>query len=138
MVNTIYDKARVQLLTAEFDWLSMPLVLTAWSGTPTFIPTDETIADVVSHGAVELGSSMAITAQSVFPNGTAQTNRVVIPAVPIGPMVTWFIMSKKHSTHTQSQPILFIDTAEGLPFDPNGLDIAVEPDWLQSRGWFRP
>lgn len=137
-MNNIYDLARYQLLTADFDWDAIPLVLSAWTGTPTFVPTDETIADILGHGASEVGHSMEITEQSVIPNGTAQTNRVLIPAVPVGPMVTWFTMSWKKSTHNQSQPILFIDTAEGLPFDPNGLDIAVEPDWLQSRGWFRP
>jgi hypothetical protein len=138
-MNSIYDLARVQLLTKQFDWPTMPLVLSVWTGTPTFVATDEHISDIMAHGATELGYSMPITQQTVFHNGTAQTNRVIVPAVPIGPMVTWFTMSKKHATvHTESQPILFIDDAEGLPFDPNGLDMAIEPDWLQSRGWFRP
>ena len=36
--NNIYDLARYQLLTAQLDWRAIPLVLTAWSGSPDFDP----------------------------------------------------------------------------------------------------
>ena len=139
-MNGIYDLARYQLLTAQFDWQTIPLVLSAWGGTPMFVPTDQTIADVASHGSPELGTSIPITAQSVAINGTAQTNHVLIPPIlPAGPIVTWFTMSRQYpTTHAFSQPILFIDEADELPFDPRGLEIIVQPDWLDERGWFRP
>jgi hypothetical protein len=138
MPNTIYDRARVQLLTAQLDWRTIPLVLTAWSGTPAFNPLHQIIADIVAASGVELGHSMEITEQSVSADGTAQTNEVVVPGVPVGSMVTWFTMAWLNATYAQSSLILFIDDAEGLPFDPNGLDMLVTPDWLENRGWWRP
>ena len=136
-MNDVYDFARVQLLTAQLDWRSIPLVLTAWSGTPLFVPSHQVIADIAASIA-ELGHSMAITEQSVSADGTAQTNEVLIPGVPVGPDVTWFTMAWLKPIYTQSSLILFIDDAEGLPFEPNGLDIVVTPDWLENRGWWRP
>jgi hypothetical protein len=138
MPNSIYDQARYQLLTAALDWRSVPLVMSAWSGTPLFEPTDQTIADILLHGFTELSYSMPITGQKVSTDGTAQTDPVVIPGVLIGPDVTWFTFARKNVTHELSELILFIDQAEGLPFEPNSLDIVVQPDWLQGRGWWRP
>jgi hypothetical protein len=138
MANAPYDKARVQLLTAGLDWRTITLTLSAWGGIPSFDPTDDMISDITARGFTELGISQPITAQAVTANGTAQTNTVVIPAVPIGPSVTWFTMSWSQTIHAQSQPILFIDTADDLPFVPNGLDLVIQPDWLQNRGWWRP
>jgi hypothetical protein len=131
-VNGIYDQARYQLLTAQLDWRAVPLVLSAWGGTPLFDPTDETVADIIAHGFTEIGTSMPITHQTVSTDGTAQTDPVLIPAVPIGPSVTWFTFA------AASQLILFIDDADELPFVPNGLDLIVQPDWLAGRGWWRP
>ena len=137
-MNTIYDAARYKLMTAAFDWTATDLLLTCWSGTPVFVPTDQTIGDVGIHGPVERGSSLPITSQSVTPDGTGQTNKVVIPAVAVGAPITFFTMSDRKPTHSLSELILFIDEAEDLPFDPNGLDMVVYPDWLQQRGWWRP
>jgi hypothetical protein len=130
-MNTIYDQARYRLMTQQLNWLTSNLVLTAWSGVAVFAPLDEIISDVATHGPVERGTSLPITQQTVAPDGTAQTNQVVIPAVPIGDPVTFFTMSNGN------QLILFIDEAEGLPFVANGLDMVVNPDWLQQRGWWK-
>ena len=27
---------------------------------------------------------------------------------------------------------------DNLPFTPDGLDLVVQPDWLEGRGWYRP
>ena len=77
------------------------------------------------------GSSLPITSQTVAPDGTAQTNQVIIPGVPIGAPITFFTMSDA------DQLILFIDEAVELPFVPNGLDMVVQPDWLEQRGWWK-
>lgn len=138
MANEIYDLARVQLLTAALDWTAIDLQLIAWSGTPDFKPTDTKLADIKARGGVELGTSMAIVWKGVSADGSAQTDDVVIPSVPIGPAVTWFTLGRSGSPHDNGQPILFIDDAVNLPFTPNGLDMVVTPDWLLSRGWFKP
>jgi hypothetical protein len=137
-LNNIYDHARYQLLTAGIDWRTVPLVLSVWGDEPLFDPTDKTIADIQTHGFAELGYSMTITGQAVSNDGTAQTNPVLIPGIPAGSLVTWFTFAWKNVTHVNSQLILFIDQAEGIPFEANGLDVVVQPDWLQERGWWRP
>jgi hypothetical protein len=138
-MNSIYDNARYQLLTAQLNWLTMPLVLSAWGGTPGFFPADVKIVDLVTRGFTELGFSMAIVGQTVTPDGFAKTNPVLIPEIPVGPSVTWFTFSRLNtSSHTQSQLVLFIDQADVLPFVPNGLDLVIQPDWLAKRGWWRP
>lgn len=136
-MNVPYDQARYWLVRAELNWAFTDLVLVAWAGVPNFVKTDKTVANVVARGVnLLLGFSQVITQKSVATDGAAQTNDVIIPAVPIGPAVTHFTMCRRNVTPNLSELILFIDEAEGLPFAPNGLDIEVRPDWLQNRGWF--
>ena len=80
---------------------------------------------------------MPITAKSVSPDGTAQTNPVLIPACRSARRLSYFTMCEKHATIFNGKLILFIDEALELPFDPNGLDMVVQPDWLQKRGWWQ-
>jgi hypothetical protein len=120
-MNGIYDAARYKLMTALFDWTKTDLLLTCWSGAPTFVPTDTTIADMLTHGVVDRGSSLPVTSKTVAPDGTAQTNQIVIPGVAIGDPITFFTMSEKKPTHNLSELILFLDEA---------LD-------LQKRGWWK-
>lgn len=132
-MNNVYDDARVKLLTALFDWTAYDLRLVAWSGTPSFLPTEKTVSQITGRGYAISGTSQVITSKTVSVNGTAQTNQLLLPAVPVGPPVTWFTMTK-----AGTDLILYIDDAEGLPFTPNGLDVPVTPDWLSNRGWWRP
>jgi hypothetical protein len=130
-MNTIYDAARYRLMTAGFNWTTADLLLTAWSGALVFDPGDEMLSDVVARGAVPRGVSDPITSQTVAPDGTAQTNQVVIPNVTIGAPISFFTMSDG------DELVLFIDEAIELPFIPNGLDMVVQPDWLSQRGWWK-
>jgi len=138
-LSNIYDWARAQLLTANLDWLDVNLVVSAWAGTKTFVPTDTTIAHVKARGAVERGYSLPIALTSVSTDGTAKTDPVLIPAIAPGTPILWFTMSEVASPHDNSKLILFIDHAiPELPFVPNGLDILLQPDWSTGRGWWRP
>jgi hypothetical protein len=138
-MNKPYDLARYKMLTAAFDWTAMELRLAAWGGTPDFVPADQQISDINARPAnAMLGYSQEITEHTVSPDGTAQTNQVIIPDVPVGQAVTWFTLVRFAAVPADSELILFIDDAIELPFDPNGLDIVVNPDWLSQRGWFRP
>jgi hypothetical protein len=139
-VNSLYDSIRYELLTGVFDWTAIDLQLIAWRGTPQFVATEKTVTNFKAHGAAtEAGRSLDITSQTVSANGTAQTNQVVIPAVPVGAALTHFTMVRKHPTVPDSSDlILYIDEAFELPFVPNGLDMLIQPDWLTNRGWWRP
>ncbi len=136
MANAPFDQARYFWATAGLDWRVTDLVLVAWAGTPNFVKTDKTVADIVTRGVTTLlGFSQVITAKSVAADGAMQTNDVIIPGVPVGPAVTHFTMCRRNATPNLSELLLFVDDALGLPLDPNGLDIEVTPDWLQQRGW---
>ena len=137
-MNAPYDIFRYSLLTALIDWRTENLVLSAWVGTPDYDPEDRTVNDIKLRGNVEAGYSLPINGTSVTMDGTAQTDQVLIPDVPIGPDVTWFTLARSNATHDLSELVQFVDEAENLPFTPNGLDIVVQPDWIQQRGWFRP
>lgn len=131
-MNQPYDIARYRFVTADFNWLTTDLRLTAWGGVPQFVATDTMVSDLTVRGTPLLGTSQPITLKSVTSDGTVQTNQVLIPNVPIGPDVTHFTMSD-----TSGRLILFVDQALDLPFTPTGLDMVVQPDWLEQRGWFR-
>lgn len=136
MVNKIYNVARFQMVTAAFDWIGFDLALIALRGAPAFVATDTTLTLVLSHGATQAGVSLAIGGKVVLPDGTVQSNPVVIPGITAGADVTHFVMVKKTLVLGNSTPLEFIDDAEGLPFVPNGLDLTIQPDWLAQRGWF--
>ena len=137
-MNDIYNQTRVELLTGGFDWTSEAMRLVAWAGTPDFNPVDETVANILTRSGVMIGFSEEITSQTVSSDGTAQTNTVLIPLSVVGPEVTWMTFVKTALTQADSELVLFIDDAIDLPFDPRGLDIVIQPDWLQQRGWWRP
>jgi hypothetical protein len=137
-MNSIFNISRYNLLVGNFDWIGADIRLVAFSGTPVFIETDSTVSQFKARGAVESGWSLAITSKTAAADGTAQTNQVVIPAVPVGPDITHFLMVKRDpAVQDNSELILFIDDAFELPFTPNGADLIAQPDWLAQRGWFR-
>ena len=136
-MNQIYNNARYRMLTATLNWLSEPMVLSAWSGTPDFNPVDKVIGEIKVRGNIELAWATPIT-QTVTFDGIAQTSNVIVPGIDVGETVTWFTMSDRFPSHDASELILFIDDAYELPFYGNGLDMEVRPDWLDNRGWFRP
>jgi len=132
-MNSIYDIARFRFAMAQLDWTQAPLILLAYSGTPLFVPEDQTIAQIDGRGqTLRIANSQAILSKAVSAEGYLQTGNVMFDAIPIGPPVTHFIMSLSATT-----PILFIDEAYDLPFEPNGLDVIITPDWLEQRGWGR-
>jgi hypothetical protein len=138
-VNQLYNNAAYRMSVGAFNWLATDILLVAWGGAPDYNAADLTIAQIKARGNVELGGpSLPVTGQTVAPDGTCQTNVVIIPDIAPGETVTWFTLCDRKSPHDSSQPILYLDEVVDLPYDGNGLDMAVQPDWLTQRGWFRP
>lgn len=137
-MNQIYDISRYSMLTNQFDWLTFNLLLYLFSGSPVFDPTDITMADVTAANPGLVGTSQPVLGNAVTADGTAQTGPVLVPLVPIGPNVTFMVMAIATGVFATGKPVLLVDDAEGLPFTPNGLDMVIQPDWAQARGWYRP
>ena len=133
-MSEIYDRARYDLLTGALPWLTTDVGLAAFSGAPVFDATHGTMAEVLAANPAPAYASLPVTGMGAATNGTAQTDPIVIPGVPIGPDITFFVMFKVSS----QLPIILIDDAVELPFVPNGLDLVVSPDWAYQQGWFRP
>lgn len=137
-MNNVYARARYEFVTGAFNWPALNVVLVAMRGTPDFVETDVTMQQIIDRVIdPPLGYSLEVTSMTVATDGTTQTNQVVIPSVPIGNDITWFVLAERQNPLPLSQPIMFIDEAKDLPFVPNGLDVVVQPDWLENRGWFR-
>lgn len=136
-MNGIYDIARHSFAIANVDWRAIEAFLIAWGSVPDFNPADDTVADIKARGNTELARSLAITSKSVAATGAMQTNNVVIPGVAPGPTIRWFTMCYAGATDALTMPLLFIDDAEDLPFECNGLDVIVQPNWAEARSWGR-
>ena len=135
----IYNTTRVRLLKAAINWDTINLVAIAWAGDPDFNPEDDEVQDITVRGRVtKLGESLAINHTSVAPDGSAQTDQVLIPGIPVGQLVTWITLCERSANPDLHKLLIAVNDAVGMPFDPNGLDIIVNPDWLSARGWYRP
>ena len=138
-MNSIYDNARFKLNTAGLDWRVADLRLVAWGGPPTFTPNLLTVNDKMVEGLTTLLKiSDPVVGTAVTATGLAQTDPIIIRTVPIGMPVTHFTMVQYVTSDAMSELLLYIDDAVNLPFTPDGLDLVVQPDWLEGRGWFRP
>lgn len=138
-MSAIYDYLANRLLNGAFDWSTATLQLIAWAGTPTFVAADDTIATFKTHGATERGRSQPVLARSISVEGIAKSGPIVIPSVAVGSQVTHFTLTLQAPVLPDNGNMLtFIDDVLGLPYDADGTDLIVQPDWLQNRGWFRP
>jgi hypothetical protein len=137
-MNALYDQVREWLLTANLNWLATDPLLVAWTGKPIFEPDQRFVSDIVTVGGDFLAASEDIIGPTVGTGGYAQTTPALFRALPIGPPITWFTLCLNAPILDNAQLVAFIDVGVNLPYSPNGLDVLVQPDWLQSRGWFRP
>lgn len=137
-MNDIYNIARYRFANAQLNWTAVPLRMLAFSGTLDFDPTDDAVSDITARGLSALVmESQVVNHQSVSLEGYLQSDAIVIPSVPVGAEITSFVMILKTADVPSSIPLLFFDTALNLPFIPNGLDMVVQPDWFDQRGWAR-
>lgn len=133
-MNGIYDVARKRLVTNQLSWLGASMKLVAWSGTKDFVPTDVTTTQITNRAlAQNQGVSELMTGQAVANDGTTQSNPVVFKGIAAGKTLTFLTVIFASG----NELILYLDDVEGLPYLTNGLDIVVQPDWSQSKGWFR-
>lgn len=138
-MSGIYDLGRVKLLTAALNWPAANLVVSAWTGAPDFLVTDTKLSTIKARGHTEAGVSLPVTNPTVAANGTAATDAVVVPGIAVGQVINWLTMAELKSPHDDSELILFLDQTDApLPFEGNGLDFVLQPDWLSNQGWFRP
>jgi hypothetical protein len=134
-INALYDNARERMLSAQLNWASLNLLMTAWGGDPetSFDPSHLTQTVL----GTPLATSQPILTPDVRPGGYAQSSKALFPAIAMGTSVQFVVLCEANATPANRRLIAYLSDVSGLPFIPNGGDYLLKPDWLFSQGWFR-
>jgi len=113
------------MLAGSLNWLSDPiyaiLLNTAYY---TASPAHSSLADVQAEAFVT--SSNVLTGRTAD-GGVADADNPSFPATS-GPIIRALILVRDGGTAIQSKLIAYIDSAQNLPFTPNGNPIILEWD----------
>lgn len=131
MANVLYDKGRNAFLQGSINWVtanikaSLITLVNAPTGYTFNASLDEFFASVPTESRV--GFSVASLAGKTATSGIADADDSVFTGAS-GPTVGAIVIWKDTGTATNSPLIAYIDTATGLPVQPNGGDITVQWD----------
>jgi hypothetical protein len=137
--NSLFNIARYKFATGTLNWSpALNLVLIAWGGDPVFYETDTSVAAIIARAETTvIAHSQDMAGIAVTSSGWLQSGPALLPTVPIGPPVTHLIIATKALSWNDGTPLIYIDTGIDLPFTPDGLDVLIQPDWTEERGWCR-
>lgn len=137
-MNQPYDIARYRAATGALNWPALDLRLVAFHGTPVFSAAAATIQQVIDlGGVVKAGHSLTALAKSVDSQGYCKTGPIVFDSTTAAVTLTMFVLAIHNATENLSIPLLYIDTGMNIPFDTDGLELVLQPDWAFERGWVR-
>ncbi len=131
MANALYDKGRNHFLYGSINWVADEIhaQLVTLINTPTGYTfnasLDEFFASVPTSSRVGF-SSPSLVAKTAT-SGIADANDTVFSGAS-GPTVGAIVLWKQGAAATSSPLIAYIDTATGLPVQPNGGDITAQWD----------
>jgi hypothetical protein len=125
MANSLYEKARERLLTAQFDWLNDTFqVVLVDNGTYTVNLATHEFYNAAQAGVI--AGPVSLSGAAVVA-GAADANDVTFSSVS-GASIESIIIFKNVTNPADSPLLAYIDTATGLPITPNGGDIIVTWD----------
>lgn len=131
MANALHDKGRNAFLQGSINWVADEIhgqlicIVNAPTGYTFNASLDEFFASVPT--AARVGFSAPSLAAKTATSGIADANDTVFSAVS-GPTVSAIVIYKQGAAATSSPLIAYIDTATGMPVQPNGGDITVQWD----------
>lgn len=138
MANVLYDQGRNSFLQGSINWLTTPIRvgLVSISNQPTayvFNASLDNFYASIPTGA-RVGFSVASLGTKTATSGVADAADSVFSAVS-GPTVGALVIFASSATANASDwPLIaYIDTATGMPVQPNGGDITVQWDSAASR-----
>lgn len=125
-MNTRYSYANQQFLSGNLNWLAQTFrVLLINTNAYTVQPTvHRTLADIPA--GAQIATSPALTGMGVT-NGVATAANVTIPTVT-GPVIGAWVIFHDTGVASTSELIAYIDTAIGLPWNPQGLNVVIHWD----------
>lgn len=126
MANDRYTFANQQFLSGEINWTSDTFkVLLVNTANYTFLKdVHHSLADVPL--SARIGQSSPLTSTTTA-NGVARANDITINAVT-GPVIGAIIIFKDAGEDDESTLVCYLDTGIGLPWNPQGGDVAVHWD----------
>lgn len=120
MANSIYDAAREEFLTAGNSWASDHRVILVDHGTDTPSVSADDFLDDITGGAIVATSGALQSPTSA--DGIADADDITISAVS-GATVESLNFYQHTGTASTSLLVLYVDTATGLVYTPNGSDV---------------
>jgi hypothetical protein len=123
MVNALFDKGREAFLTANCSWIGDP-IKAVLVDTGTYTPDlgiHQFLSDIPAPSRVSISTDLTTKTATA---GIADADDVVFIEVT-GPESEALVLYRDTGTETTSNLIAYIDTATGLPVQPNGGDVAV-------------
>lgn len=123
MANGLYDTGRNAFLKGEVAWLTdtIKAVLVDSADYTVNLATHQYLSDIPS--AARVATSAAFTGKTATA-GVADANDIVFTGAT-GDQSEVIVIYKDTGTATTSQLLAYIDTASGLPVQPNTGDVNV-------------
>lgn len=122
MANALFDTGRNSFLTGDIDWLVDTLkVCMVDHGVDTPVPATDDFLNDISTGVI--ATSAALTTPTAT-TGIADADDITISTVS-GASVESLVIYKDTGVAGTSNLLVFIDTATGLPFTPNGGNVQI-------------
>jgi hypothetical protein len=123
MANAIYDRGRESFLKGELNWLSdnIKVVLVDAADYTVSLSTHQFLSDIPSAARVATSSNLSTKTATA---GVADADDTIFIGAT-GDMSEALVIYQDTGTATSSRLIAYIDTATGLPIQPNTGDITV-------------
>lgn len=126
MSNERYAYANEQFLSGQLNWLTGTFkVLLVDTANYTFLKdVDHSLADVPASARV--GTSAALSGKTAA-DGVARADDITVTSV-VGPTIEALIIFHDTGTENTSELVCYLDTGIGLPWDPQGGNVAIHWD----------
>lgn len=127
MANTLYDKARQRFLEAQIDWMNDTIkcmLVDTGAYTPN-TSVHEYLSDIPTSARIT--PPVTLTNKSTA-GGAADAADCTFTSVSSTENIEAIVIFKDTGDEATSPLLAYIDTATGLPIQPNGGDIIVTWD----------
>ena len=130
MANTLYDYCRQRFLEAQINWMTdtVKVILVSTSAYTPQTAVHQYLADIPV--SARIAGPVTLTAKATT-GGAADAADCTFTSVS-GATINAIVIYKDTGTEATSPLIAYIDTATGLPITPNGGDIIVTWDEINS------
>lgn len=123
MANKLYDAGREGFLTGDISWTSHTIkaILVDTANYSVSLSADNNLDDVPS--GARIGTAVTLTGRTAAA-GIADAENTTFPLVT-GPTAEALVIFRDTGVEETSRLIAYIDSAGGLPAQPNGTNVEI-------------